>query len=75
MVNVLVLGSKGFLGSVLIRELQKNSNYNVQGLNRDNYDFTHYLSTKYFISSMEPDIIINCATQGGKQKLGEFLSY
>mgnify|MGYP003332637575 CR=1 FL=1 len=72
MVNVLVLGSKGFLGSVLIRELQKNSNYNVQGLNRDNYDFTHYLSTKYFISSMEPDIIINCATQGGKQKLGDF---
>ena len=66
--KVMILGSKGFLGSVLMNELK----YNTIGIHREICDLTDLNKTYKFIKDISPDVVILCATAGGKEKLGEF---
>lgn len=57
MFSIAVIGSKGYIGSALYKELLNFSNYSVVGVTRENY-----LATQ----AQKFDIIINCAMPSGR---------
>jgi hypothetical protein len=69
-----ILGSEGFIGSVLMRELPKYCD-NVIGINRNIIkDFTDLKEMKKYFKSMDNinSYVINCAASGGKELLGGY---
>ena len=63
--NVLVLGSTGFIGKSLINRL-KNDPSPVTGVSRSGgLNLLDYQQTKQCISSVQPDVIYNVASHGG----------
>lgn len=66
MKNILVLGSSGFFGKSIVLKLKKNKKYKVFGISKSqNLDLTNLSKTKKFFKKIKPDVIINCAGQGG----------
>jgi nucleoside-diphosphate-sugar epimerase len=67
--RIVILGSKGFLGSVLMDQLPYCYKF---GIHRDICDLTNFDNVYHTIKNINPDVVILCATAGGKQNLGEF---
>jgi nucleoside-diphosphate-sugar epimerase len=66
--KVAVLGSSGYLGSYIVNNIQ---NCTVYPITRDTIDLTNVDQVRNFLISTTPDVIVNCATSGGKTKMGE----
>tara|TARA_Y100001963_G_scaffold158206_1_gene257029 strand:- start:822 stop:1739 length:918 start_codon:yes stop_codon:yes gene_type:complete len=63
--NVLVLGSTGFIGKSLINRLKEEPS-NVTGVSRSGgLNLLDYEQTKQCLASVRPDIIYNVASHGG----------
>jgi len=81
--NVLILGSNGFLGSYL----KNNLKYNITSITRKELDLTNLDQVKYYLrynSGVDKfDVIINCAIVGGsydkrdglKENLSVFMNF
>ena len=67
--KVAVLGSNGTLGKIFVREL---NHYNIVGVNRSVCDLKDPVAVKALLTRENFDAIILCATNGGKQSLGDF---
>jgi len=65
--RVAVLGSNGFLGNYICQNLQ----HDVIPVNRSNLDLSSFSAVEKWLIDVVPDVIVNCATSGGKTKLGE----
>jgi len=68
MKTILVTGSKGLLGSALIKNLSQDSNYNVIGHSRENCDLNNTNDTVSYIQQQRNngvDTIIHCAAEVG----------
>lgn len=66
--KVAVLGARGFIGSYIVENLR---NHLVIPVTRDTLDLTDFQKVREWLMIATPDVIINCATSGGKQTLGE----
>ena len=64
--KIMILGGHGFLGKTLVESL-KSSNYDVYPLSRrDGLDLTDFSCAKRYFEDINPDVVINCASnQGG----------
>lgn len=76
--NFLVLGSKGFVGSNLISELNERS-INVVGLSRQDCNFNDVEKLSFIIEEISPDIVVNAAgivagIQGNLEKPYDLIS-
>jgi dTDP-4-dehydrorhamnose reductase len=60
--KVIVTGDLGFLGSRLVRKLEKN--HMVTGLNRTVGDLGDFGIVHDFISMHKPEVVIHCAAIG-----------
>jgi dTDP-4-dehydrorhamnose reductase len=64
--NVLVFGSRGLVGSSIVRELLKdNKKYNVTSSSRQDTDLFSLEETKEKIINSNPDIVIIAAAKVG----------
>lgn len=68
MKRVAVLGARGFLGSYICHNLR---NHIILPVTRQTLDLTDYDQVSDWLDQARPDTIINCATAGGKTKLGD----
>lgn len=68
MKRVAVLGANGFLGSYICNNLRQHI---ILPVTRQTCTLTDFVSVQNWLNCAEPDVIINCATSGGKTKLGE----
>jgi UDP-glucose 4-epimerase len=64
-VNILITGSKGFIGKELSRYFSKE--HNVIATDRTTLDPTKYESVKSFFENNEIDVVIHTAVKGGKR--------
>ena len=74
--NVLILGSTGFVGKNLLARLQKQTFYKVVGVSRaTGTDILNYEQIAQCIRSVKPDIIFNVASHTASQYIwpGRFL--
>lgn len=76
--NFLVLGSRGFVGSNLISELNERS-INVVGLSRQDCNFNDVEKLSLIIEEIAPDVVVNAAglvagIQGNLEKPYELIS-
>ncbi|MDC3052035.1 GDP-L-fucose synthase [Acidimicrobiaceae bacterium] len=60
-----MLGSKGLVGSSLLRFLNKKNSYNVIGSTRQDADLFSFESTKKLLEDEKPDVLINAAARVG----------
>jgi nucleoside-diphosphate-sugar epimerase len=65
--KIAVLGSNGFLGNYICQNLK----HDVIPINRCNLNLNDFESVKQWLIDVSPDVIVNCATSGGKASLGE----
>jgi GDP-L-fucose synthase len=65
--KIAVLGSAGFLGQVICNNL--GNNYEIIPVTRQTLDLLNYQKVDTWLQKENPDVIINCATSGGKQRL------
>lgn len=63
--NILITGSKGFIGKELSRYFSKE--HNVIATDRTTLDPTKYESVKSFFDNNEVDVVIHAAVKGGKR--------
>jgi nucleoside-diphosphate-sugar epimerase len=68
--KVAVLGAGGFVGSLIVNYLQ-SKNYKVLPVTRRELNLTDYTSVQHWLSIHNPYAVINCATAGGKQRMGD----
>ncbi len=66
--KVAVLGASGFLGSYICLNLR---NHVVYPVSRSTVTLTDYTSVSDWIDLYQPDVVVNCATAGGKTRLGD----
>lgn len=66
--KVAVLGAKGFLGSYICNNLR---NHIVYPVSRNTVILTDYAKVSDWLDLYQPDVVINCATAGGKTRLGD----
>ena len=66
--KVAVLGSSGFLGSYISHNLKECVVYPVT---RQTLDLTNSDQVRQWLKDRRPDVIVNCATAGGKTKMGD----
>ncbi len=66
--KVAVLGSNGFLGKYIC----ENLSHDVIPINRSNLNLNDFVSVATWLEKNKPDVIVNCATSGGKTQLGSF---
>ena len=64
-IKVLILGSRGAVGSQLIQTLIKYKNKKYKGISRKNFDFKDFNKLKKIINNYKPSHIINCAAITG----------
>lgn len=69
MARIVVTGSGGTIGRVLMRDL---SHLSPIGIKRSAYDLANPIDFSRMIDETCPDVLIHCAANGGKQGLGEF---
>ena len=63
--NILITGSKGFIGKELSRYFGKE--HNVIATDRSSIDPTKYESVKHFFDNNDIDVVIHAAIKGGKR--------
>jgi len=63
--KVLVLGGQGFVGQVVMRELQTKKHAAVSLSRRTGLDLTDWPTTRQAIAEQKPDAVINCAAHVG----------
>jgi dTDP-4-dehydrorhamnose reductase len=66
--KVAILGSSGFLGSYIFCNLKDCIVFPVT---RKTLDLTDSNQVRNWLLDKKPDVVINCATAGGKTKMGE----
>jgi len=66
--KVAVLGSSGFLGSYIVKNLK---GVDVYPISRKTLNINNFNHVQEWLEYIKPDVIINCATAGGKTKMGE----
>ena len=66
--KVAVLGASGFLGSYICNNLR---NHVVYPVSRRTLTLTDYTSVSGWIDLYQPDVVVNCATAGGKTRLSD----
>lgn len=71
MKKVLIIGSKGMLGSELVHIFSKDKDYNVVGWDFDDIDITNKNAVKKKIATEKPIIIINAAAYNAVDKAEE----
>lgn len=75
--NIVVTGGKGFLGSYILEELNKNDCKNVFVPGEEDYDLTQIDAVKKMYKDADPNIVIHLAAKVGgiganREKPGEF---
>lgn len=70
--KIAILGGGGFIGSV-IADYFTSKNYQVLPVTRKDATLTDYDSVVAWLKNHRPDAVINCATSGGKQRMGDAL--
>jgi GDP-L-fucose synthase len=65
MKKVLVCGSKGMVGSAVVKAVNKSKNYKAITCTRKDADLFSFNSINEFIKIKSPDIVINCAAKVG----------
>jgi nucleoside-diphosphate-sugar epimerase len=65
--KVAVLGSNGFLGNLICQRLDCE----ILPVSRSTFDLNSYVETRQWLEKFNPDVVINCATSGGKTKMGD----
>lgn len=68
MTRVAVLGANGFVGSYICNNLK---NHIILPVSRKTCNLNDYSSVGSWLASYVPDIVINCATAGGKARMGD----
>ena len=63
--NILVFGSNGLVGSSLVKNLQKNDDFNVIGSSRKDTNLFNLEETKEIIKKIQPEVIVNAAAKVG----------
>ena len=63
--NILVFGSKGLVGSSIVRRFNSSSNYNVIESSREDTDLFSLSETSKKINASNPDIVIIAAAKVG----------
>jgi dTDP-4-dehydrorhamnose reductase len=66
--KILILGAQGMLGQMLVKEFQKDKNYEVIGWDKKECDITNELEVKEKIYELKPEILINCAAYNNVDK-------
>lgn len=67
--KIAILGGRGLLGTILTNYLNKHQ---VFILGRQDLDLTDFVLVQHWLEKNRPDVVINCATAGGKTRLGEY---
>jgi len=67
--KVAILGSNGFVGKSLCKLL--DNKFQIIPVNRQTLDLTNYLQVDNWLKTVQPDVVVNCASQGGKQALSK----
>ena len=67
--KILIVGAGGFVGTYLTNHLSKK--YEVYPLYKDTIDLLDFKTVETLLSTIQFDVIINCLTFGGKQKVKE----
>ena len=70
--RIAVLGGTGFIGSVIVDHLSSRG-YDVIPVTRKDVTLTDYASVDAWLRKTHPYAIVNCATSGGKQRMGDAL--
>ena len=68
--KIAVLGANGFLGRYITQHLVTGG-YTVLPVTRSVMDLTDYATVTQWLKDNEPYAVINCATAGGKQRMGD----
>ena len=63
--KILILGSKGLVGSSLVRKFNGNNRYEIISATRKDANLFIYEETKKLIEDSKPDLIINAAAKVG----------
>ena len=63
--KILILGSKGLVGSSLVRKFNGNNRYDIISATRKDANLFIYEETKKLIEDSKPDLIINAAAKVG----------
>ena len=63
--KILILGSKGLVGSSLVRKFNENNRYDIISATRKDANLFIYEETKNLIEDSKPDLIINAAAKVG----------
>ena len=63
--KILILGSKGLVGSSLVRKFNENNRYDIISATRKDANLFIYEETKKLIEDSKPDLIINAAAKVG----------
>ena len=76
MLKILILGSSGTLGKQIYKELKTITKIELfhTGLKKRKIDFTNKAEFKKFISSINPDLIINCIAYTNVDKCENYTS-
>jgi dTDP-4-dehydrorhamnose reductase len=70
--KIAVLGASGFLGNYITQYFQSKE-YLVLPVTRQIVDLTDYQGVTRWLQENRPTVVINCATAGGKQRMGDAL--
>lgn len=72
MKKILIVGSTGFIGSYLYRNLSKK--YSVYCVDKTNVDVLNTEQITKFLRLVSPNVVINCLTFGGKENVNSLNS-
>ena len=67
MMNILVTGANGFIGSNIIELLSNNTNFNFFKGTRNNIDLYSIDSIERYLDKNQIDTVIHCAIEGGSR--------
>lgn len=71
MARIIITGAGGTIGRILMRDL---ADLFPIGITRSAVDLTDVMGVIEMIEEHRPDVLIHCATKGGKQSFGEFIA-
>ncbi|MCD9544493.1 dTDP-4-dehydrorhamnose reductase [Photobacterium carnosum] len=66
--KVLITGCNGQVGSCLVKLLQNNKNIEISAVDRVELDITQQEAVSHYVSSFQPDVIINAAAHTAVDK-------